>query len=391
MAEQRVAKRKPHTKSRKGCFQCKQRHTKCSEEHPRCAKCTHLDIHCTWPTISNRQSLSPPFNPGNHVYMLVEHRRFGSPDLVTPGASPELSIPDLRLLHHWTTEAYKTLQPGLVSKHSMWQNDFPELGFEYPFLLHGILALSAVHKAVSDPLSNKQSLLLQADSHISWALSTYRKYLQTPTTETVIPMFMLSTLLVTYSLAATQSGEPEDPIGVLHHCFRLLKGISVTGYPHWQHIKSSEVFSNLAGTILSNLESLDTRAGDEETPAILQLEELADLLDFQDKDACMNAINELHTTSVQLRKALPDCEEYTILFVWPAKLTDHFLGLLSVRNPVACVIVGYYAALLAQGCPVWWIGEWPHRVITATQQVLAWTPELLKWLEWPMQIIHPTA
>jgi hypothetical protein len=28
MAEQRVVKRKTHTKSRKGCFQCKQRHTK---------------------------------------------------------------------------------------------------------------------------------------------------------------------------------------------------------------------------------------------------------------------------------------------------------------------------------------------------------------------------
>jgi hypothetical protein len=28
MSEARVAKRKTHTKSRKGCFQCKQRHTK---------------------------------------------------------------------------------------------------------------------------------------------------------------------------------------------------------------------------------------------------------------------------------------------------------------------------------------------------------------------------
>jgi hypothetical protein len=28
MTEQRVAKRKAHTKSRKGCFQCKQKHTK---------------------------------------------------------------------------------------------------------------------------------------------------------------------------------------------------------------------------------------------------------------------------------------------------------------------------------------------------------------------------
>lgn len=54
--EQRVAKRKTHTKSRKGCFQCKQRHTKASTlplanfssvpERKSCGRWRPLE--CTW-------------------------------------------------------------------------------------------------------------------------------------------------------------------------------------------------------------------------------------------------------------------------------------------------------------------------------------------------------
>jgi hypothetical protein len=36
-SEGRVTKRKAHTKSRKGCFQCKQRHTKVSMNEQRAA------------------------------------------------------------------------------------------------------------------------------------------------------------------------------------------------------------------------------------------------------------------------------------------------------------------------------------------------------------------
>lgn len=48
MTEQRVAKRKTHTKSRKGCFQCKQRHTKV-RVHIRSFRCVLQPITVYYP------------------------------------------------------------------------------------------------------------------------------------------------------------------------------------------------------------------------------------------------------------------------------------------------------------------------------------------------------
>lgn len=43
-----VAKRKPHSKSRLGCQQCKQRKVKCDETKPSCKKCVRNDTECSF-------------------------------------------------------------------------------------------------------------------------------------------------------------------------------------------------------------------------------------------------------------------------------------------------------------------------------------------------------
>ncbi len=150
----------------------------------------------------------------------------------------------MRLVHHWTSKCYRSMH-ATVSPHrsGAYQNGFIESGLEHPFLLHGILALSAIHLASLYPLpAEKQSLLLQADSHISRALETYRKLLEAPTAETAIPMFILSSVLLTYNFGSVRE-RPEDPIGSLHHCFMLLQGIKFVILQYWDIIHHSAVFA----------------------------------------------------------------------------------------------------------------------------------------------------
>ncbi|KAH7359848.1 hypothetical protein BKA66DRAFT_515029 [Pyrenochaeta sp. MPI-SDFR-AT-0127] len=388
MAEQRVAKRKTHTKSRKGCFQCKQRHTKCNEARPRCANCVRLDIQCTFPTIKNGYSTSPQASTGD-ASPFGEQGHSGSPDLISSPSTFELSLPDMRLVHHWTSQCYKSMQPSSSIRGEAWQNAFMELGFEHHFLLHGLLALAAAHKASFVLPADRQSLLLQADSHISRALETYRKHLETPNMETAIPMFILSSVLLTYNFGSAQE-RPEDPIGSLHHCFMLLQGIKVVIVPHWEHIMESAVFAALTdSTSPSALEALDEIAKNDKSQDILRLTELTELLlDTQDKEACTDAINDLHTTWLRFRHVAPERDEYTLLFQWPARLNNRFLDLLAAHNPVSCIITTHFAALLAQGRKVWWTFKWPKWLLTASEQLLAATPDLLRWLDWPQQIIN---
>jgi hypothetical protein len=297
------------------------------------------------------------------------------------------------LLHHWTKSCAKSLHPNPAQRSSVWQNEFIELGFEYPFLLRGFLALSAIHQASLLPPNDRQSLLHQADSHISRALDTYRKNLETPNGKLAIPMFMLSSILLTYNFGSAQLQQPEDPIGALHHCFMLLQGIKVVAIPQWDQIKDSTVFAYMTDMVpLEALKDLDSLARQDNSQEILCLKELTELLlDSQDKEACANAIEHLHATWLRFRHLSPDRDEYTLLFAWPAQLNNRFLELLAAHNPVTCIITTHFVAVLAQSRPVWWVVRWPQWLLTASEQLLAATPDLLKWLEWPRKMIRPQA
>ncbi|KAF1850500.1 uncharacterized protein K460DRAFT_271541 [Cucurbitaria berberidis CBS 394.84] len=390
MADLRVAKRKTHSKSRKGCSQCKQRHTKCNEARPRCANCIRLDIQCSWPTVPNTYSTPSQASPADHVSPFAEPEPSGSPD--TASRAFELSIPDLRLVHHWTSKGYNSLHPT-GTRSDAWQTGFIELGFEHPFLLHGLLALSAAHKASFLLPAERQSLLLQADSHISRALDTYRKNLEASNDETpTIPMFILSSVLLTYNFGIAQE-KPEDPIGSLHHCFMLLQGIKVVVLPHWDRIKDNDVFALMTDmSSPSTLEMLDSLARDDKSQEIIRLKELTELLlDTQDKEACADAIDQLHATWLRFRHLTHDRDEYGLLFLWPAKLNNRFFDLLAAHNPVTCIITTHFATILAQGRPIWWVSKWPVWLLDASEELLRATPDLLRWLDWPQQIIRSRA
>ncbi len=277
------------------------------------------------------------------------------------------------------------------SRREAWQNGFIELGFEHPFLLHGLLALSAVHKASFLQPTERECLHFQADSHITQALDTYRKHLELPTAETAIPMFILSTILLTYNFGSVQE-QPDDPISELHHSFMLLKGIMFVIIPHWETVKNSHLFAAMTdSTSPDAFAPLDVLSENDNSQEISRLSELTDrLLDSQDKDACANAINELHITWLRFRRITPDLDEYSLLFNWPARLTDRFFDLLAAHNPVACIITTHFAAMLAQGRPVWYSMKWPRWLLAASEQLLAPTPDLVKWLDWPQQVIHRT-
>ena len=317
------------------------------------------------------------------------------PDLnpiIPEPSNVDLPVSDLRLLHHWISKGYNSSRPYdmYMKEDSHWRDECTEIAFQHPPLLHGYLALAAVHKAVTIPGSDRQSLLLQAHSHISRGLAIYRRHLESPTAERAIPMFMTSTVLFTYNLGSAQLEMPEDPIDGIHHCFRLLAGIKIVVMPFWLEIKDTGIFSHLVYLADGDdTDSIDVRGKDDQTPEILALKELTGyLLNAQDRDTCLTETEQLHKASVRLRHVSPRSDEYNLILTWAAQLQEHFMHLLSAHNPVACIIITYFAALLAQARPVWWVGKWPQWLLAACEQLLATTPELLKWLDWPRKIIN---
>lgn len=180
-----------------------------------------------------------------------------------------------------------------------WQIDCVEVALDYPFLLRGLLALAALHKTVCDPQSDRQGLLLQADTHMSNALETYRKNLEEPREDTAMAMFLLAVVIVTYNLGSAQLEAPEDPIGALHHCFRLVQGVSLVIRPHETQILNSTILSKIV-----EQGSGTTFQGD--VPEVLRLKKLAETKKTSAHDFYTHAIDDLHLHFLKTRQCPPE-------------------------------------------------------------------------------------
>jgi hypothetical protein len=151
-----------------------------------------LEITCDWPVQPNGSAdrLYPASSAS------TEDRNLNTPDPTLEPSTTGLQLDDLRLLHHWTVKTAKELHPPFSQKLRLWQEAVVDLGFQYPFLLHAILGIAAVHKCLSEPHADNRQLLALADSHVNRSLETYRKLLESPTLETAPATFMVSSLSV---------------------------------------------------------------------------------------------------------------------------------------------------------------------------------------------------
>lgn len=192
-----------HGKTRHGCKTCKARKVRCGQEKPTCANCSRLSRDCAYAdTIGTSPSSGSTLNPAAL-----------SPTKLAPSQSPQSasSTPDptlsyifgLELMHHYT--AFTSLSEDHDPKHQpIWQVSIPRLAFANPFLLHGIMAIAALHRRSGSPASEQETLLDAARYHQEVALSIYIPLLNDITPENCHALFAFSQVIaiVSYSITA---------------------------------------------------------------------------------------------------------------------------------------------------------------------------------------------
>lgn len=232
-------------------------------------------------------------------------------------ARPTFTLEDMQLLHHWTTRVHLFHDniPGEDGKW-VWSEGVVDIAFQHPFLLHGLLALAALHKTLVDSQGNRTSLLASADEHMSASLATYLRLLEESALETVVPCFLLSSIFFAYNLATAQIEEPEDPVGAMLHCFRLLRGVKVVIGQHWEQLRQNEVVRRLLVPTRVLGEDQVSLPEDIKCTPLLDLKQLADQLDAPQRESCMEAIEDLHNTFVRTTLCSTEKQEHSILMSW---------------------------------------------------------------------------
>lgn len=153
-------KRRYHNKSKNGCQACKKRHVKCDEKGPPCTNCVARETTCA-------------YGPAPCVEVSQDGRRLGSqPD---PSSALEMA-----LLHRWTTATFISLC-CIEEEYEVMKVLVPQAALKLPFLMDGMMAISALDIAINDDGSKYPTLdadyPLVAARYYDRGLTAFRKLL----------------------------------------------------------------------------------------------------------------------------------------------------------------------------------------------------------------------
>ena len=294
--------------------------------------------------------------------------------------STGLDVADLKLLHFWVLNTALTCGPD--AHLHLFQNAFVELGFRHHFLLHGILAMAALHKASIYP-AECEELSLQSSTHMDIAIHALRTQLRRPDPATCSSIFALAILVVVHSLGIAQLHPPTDPIGDICHWMRLIKGVQATVEQNWARLLTSEV-----SPIIMDVERDRTQVSTGNIAPVLGLKDLITQTmpsDSPHQATYLQAIDELHIVhlNVQHHRRTGEKVSVQITLTWTATIDPILLDLLEERDHLALLILAYFAVLFEWQGDSWWMRGWATWTLDAVQMCLG--EEYSQWMEWPLK------
>ncbi|KAJ6032269.1 hypothetical protein N7540_003001 [Penicillium herquei] len=216
--------RRCHTKSRRGCVQCKERHVKCDELQPTCSLCVRRGLSCIYvaprPRKRPASTGSSPRNSGSE--RASSHSSISEID--TFSRLPRLK--EMALFHHACESTLPSISRNKDDR-SFWVEKIPKVAVNYDFVMDGLLAVAALHIA-SEQRDNGEvpSWLETALTYQTHATVGLRQDLAT-NPQNIQASFICSSIilvLVTAYPSLCWDDTPVDPLNEIETLRSILSG-----------------------------------------------------------------------------------------------------------------------------------------------------------------------
>ncbi|PGH29786.1 hypothetical protein GX50_07457 [[Emmonsia] crescens] len=399
------AGRKIPKKSRNGCQQCKARKVKvgllelshvgpCDEQAPCCRNCKYRQVNCSfrsqWGQPSSFISYRYP-QASNQVQknnLLLSARSPLVPPLQSAAHNGATPLQELELMHHYATTAFVSLADYEVYR-SVWQVTVPREAQSYRFLMHVILAISALHISHLRDSENGKGLPYKelARTHYDDAVATFRSTVPQMTKSNSSAVFAFSHLTIYFAFGSSKfsvnNGRMEDPIGELLDVFTLLRTAMETLRSSWDSLADGPLAVLLQrGPAITDRQYLppDIAMGLELMEQFCQ-----SLPAMRDNDGTVNetyqvAIQQLWDSFVMAETKRKD---WSMALRFPIIFSEQTLLSLRRREPTALVLLAHFCVLLHRAPTRWWAEGWSEQVIDAVFRSLD-----QRWrhaMAWPMK------
>lgn len=268
----------------------------------------------------------------------------------------------------------------------------PQLGFSHDFVMHGILALAALHLAKTSP-ERGESCMEQAVLHHQTGLKKASVALPAIDEDNCSALYIFSALTLLYTLASTTLHKSDNFIlvgeaGVAEWIVLSRQSYSIV------RVAGDALRAGPLGPIFSagarraawQGEHKATSEGADRLRAISAYIDQT-TPDPNHREAYSQAISELIKIYGVIENLIKDDlpRETSDIFIWPFKLSDRYLDLLQQPTQEALAILSFFAVLPLQFEQHWFLEDFSKHLISRIYPLI--DENHLSWIQWPLQEI----
>ncbi|KAL4783596.1 hypothetical protein BJX76DRAFT_368339 [Aspergillus varians] len=390
--------RRAHRKSRTGCVQCKTRKVKCDERKPDCQKCEVYGVTCTYVAVERTKAANTPTRtpPSEASSTESRTRRARSPPRATnngipddavrtePGVAEALPLFSLELLHHWTVQTSHTLsaQPAVQT---MWREQAPQVGFTSAFVMHAILAVSALHLYRRRAGQRKQQCLDQAHAHHMAAMQVVAPNISRLTEEQGTAVILFSWLTCVYACGRPHTQGDTLVVGPAEW-LTFLRGNKIVLDSSSDGLRLgilAPVFRN--GARNSYLRRSTPVAEAQRYVARLKQFIMEDVSDPGEHGMYMDVVDLLGKSYAMVMRPEARMADTTVVLAWLFEVPDQFLDRLRRQSPPALIIYAYFCILVKKLDWMWWLEGLSEKFMAELFDAL--DEGYRDWLRWPSEAI----
>lgn len=285
----------------------------------------------------------------------------------TPGdhPGPTFTLDHMELLHHYTASTCLTFST-IAPVREVWQYRVPRIALNVDYVLHALLAVSAMHLSHLRPHA-RSSYWATAVKLYHEALSKVQVEMENVTEENCTAIYLFSTLTCFYSLAqngelASRSDQGEnvddEERDLLSWVFLFRGTKTLLTLPHQAILHAGELAPMFE---YGGKRALRQRAYPTCDLASI-MDELREIIpDPEEQVIYSDAIQHLQRSFHAVFGRPPGEAETTNIFVWLFDVSDEYMDRLGRHEGPAVAIFICFSLLASQLQGVWWAkgwGEW---------------------------------
>ena len=268
----------------------------------------------------------------------------------------------------------------------IWRDYIPPQAIKHPFLMHGILALAALHMAYVHPASSTQHLQT-CDKHQAIALEKFRSVLLSPVDPQLADArFALAATLSVSAMARSCAGIGSGALelSTIAELFILTKGVKDMIQLSFEHVRTGPMAALLQPRLCPEPTLVSLPPSVSERLDAVQHMLIKSGMDSNALQHCQAALLELRGLYQNIAFILRTGHvELGDVSRWQVLVSMEYVTLVQAGNPQALVILAHYAAAMTAVHTAWYTQDWAECALRGISNALDGTMQ--HWVRWPIE------